>query len=141
MFKVYCTGIVHYPDGVVLVRDNDKQRWRLPERVVDETEDVLLCMRRTVLTQTGYRAVKLRLYKVQTQPRTSKLAPFIRFIFGCEIGTQPIQNPEALAACFTPNDIIRIAAKDEFNDRTLLNLVHNYHAGIAPAPNNGPLSG
>jgi ADP-ribose pyrophosphatase YjhB (NUDIX family) len=141
MFKVYCTGIVHYPDGVVLVRNSDKERWRLPERVVDESEDILMCMRRTVLVQTGYRAIKLRLYKVQTHPRTAKSAPFIRFIFGCEIGTQPIQNPEAVAGCFTPNDIIKVAAKDEFNDRTLLELVHNYHAGLRPAPHNGPLSG
>jgi hypothetical protein len=141
MFKVYCTGIVHYPDGVVLVRESDKERWRLPERIANESEDVLLCMRRTVLTQTGYRAINLRLYKVQTQARTAKHAPFIRFIFGCEIGRQQIQQPEALAASFTPDDVIKLAAKDEFNDRMLLQLVHDYHAGIAPAAAKSPLSG
>jgi hypothetical protein len=140
MFKVYCTGIVHYPDGVVLVRNDAKERWRMPERTVDDSEDILLCMRRTVLAQTGYRAIKLRLYKVQTQGRTTKNAPFIRFVFGCEIGSHPIQQPQAIAACFSPDDIVRIAAKDEFNDRTLLALVHGYHAGFAAAPAN-PLSG
>lgn len=141
MFKIFCTGIVHYPDGVVLVRSNDKERWRLPERVLDESEDVLLCMRRTVLTQTGYRAIKLRLYKIQTQARTPKHAPFIRFIFGCEIGNEPIAQPEAAAGRFTPDDLIRLAAKDQFNDRTLMQLVHNYHAGVRPAPSNSPLAG
>jgi hypothetical protein len=133
MYKVYCTGIVHYPDGVVLVRDNERQRWRLPERSVDESEDVLLCMRRTVLTQTGYRAINVRLYKIQTQARTARQAPFIRFIFGCEVGNEPLQHPGTQTQRFTPDDIIRIAAKDEFNDKMLLTLVHNYHAGVASA--------
>lgn len=131
--KIWCTGIVHYPDGVILVRESVKDKWRLPERELTDIEDILLCMRRCVLLQTGHRTAKLRFYKIQTQAKTNKKSAFIRFIFGCEVGTQPIQLPEQEAKFFTPNEIIKLAVKHDFDDPILLNLLHRYEA-MAKAP-------
>lgn len=138
--KIWCTGIVHYPDKVVLVRDNDKQSWRLPERELDETEDIILCIRRTVLTQTGYRAAKIRFYKIQTQAKTAKQGAFIRFIFGCEVAGGPIQSPDTQAQGFTPDEIIKLASQEKFNDKLLLDLVTRYRAlAVTPPAEHNPL--
>lgn len=134
--KIKCSGIVHYPDGVVLVRDKGASEWRLPERQLDETEDVLLCIRRCVLMQTGYRIQKLRFYKVHTQARTAKQGALLHFIFGCEINGEPIQTAELESAHFSPNEITTLAAKGKFNDRILLDLLHRYHA-LVPPPSHG----
>lgn len=138
--KISCVGIVHYPDGVVLVRDNNKQKWRLPERELVDTEDVLLCIRRCVLLQTGYATAKLRFYKIQTQARTPKQGAFIKFFFGCEIGEAPIQSPINDVERFTPDEVMRLAARDKFDDPTLIELLNKFRAtlGIAEEPNPFP---
>lgn len=138
--KISCIGIVHYPDGVVLVRDAPKDKWRLPQRELDETEDVVLCIRRCVLLQTGYKISRLRLYKIQTQAKTAKQGAAIRFIFGCEIGESPIQTPAAQAERFGPNDVIKLAAQDKFSDALLLDIITRYHAMAQPPRyDDGPL--
>jgi hypothetical protein len=136
--KIWVTGIVHYPDGVVLVRGSEKEKWRLPERQLDETEDIVLCIRRAVLTQTGHRTANLKFYKLHTQAKTHKTGAFLRFIFGCEVGPEPIQAPELEARHFTPDEIIRLATQDKFNDPLLLNILHRYQALIKPPERNNP---
>lgn len=138
--KISCIGIVHYPDGVVLVRDNPKAQWRLPQRMLDETEDVVLCIRRCVLTQTGYKISKLRLYKIQTQAKTPKHGASLRFIFGCEIGDTPIQTPDIEAERFGPDDVVRLAVQDKFSDVMLLNIINKYDAMAAPPRTGDPHS-
>ena len=137
--KIRCAAIVHYADGVVLVREAGAEEWRLPERELDETEDVLLCIRRCVLTQTGYRAVKVRFFKIKTQARTPKKGAMIRFIFGCEIGTNTLQDPEIEAKCFSPDEVMGLAGKNKFNDPTLLDLLHKYQAMITAPEEPDPL--
>lgn len=136
--KISCVGIVHYPDGVALIRDNAKQKWRLPERELVETEDVLVCIRRCVLLQTGYATAKLRFYKVQTQARTPKQGAFIKFIFGCEIGSMPIQAPNCEVELFSPDDIIKLADRDKFNDPLLIELLSKYRTTIGHAEHRDP---
>lgn len=129
--KILCAAIVHYADGVVLVRDKGAKKWRLPQRELEETEDILLCTRRCVLGQTGYRAVAVRFFKIKTLARTNKHGALIKFIFGCEIGNEPLRMPaEVEVARFTPDDVIRLAAQDEFDDPMLMDLIHHYQETI-----------
>lgn len=134
--KISCIGIVHYPDGVVLVRDDPKAKWRLPQRQLDESEDVVLCIRRCILTQTGYKISKLRLYKIQTLARTPKRGASLKFIFGCEIGDSPIQTPDLEAQKFGPDDVVKLAVQEKFDDVMLLDIINKYDA-MAPPPNAG----
>lgn len=137
--KIWVTGIVHYPDKVVLVRDNDKQPWRLPVREVDETEDVILSIRRCIVTQTGYRIAKLRFFKMQTQARTPKQGAFIKFIFGCEVAGEAVQTPGLQTQAFSPDEIIKLADKAQFSDNVLIELIARYHALVAPPEEHNPL--
>jgi hypothetical protein len=137
--KIWVTGIVHYPDKVVLVRDNEKQPWRLPVREVDETEDIILSIRRCVITQTGYRTAKLRFFKVQTQARTPKQGAFIKFIFGCEVSGEPVQTASLQTQAFGPDEIIKLADKQKFCDSLLIDLVARYHALVAPPEEYNPM--
>lgn len=134
--KIWVTGIVHYPDKVVLVRNNDKEPWHLPVREVDETEDIILSIRRCIITQTGYRIAKLRFFKVQTQARTPKQGAFIKFIFGCEVSGDPIQEPGLETQAFSPDEIIKLADKEKLNDSMLIELVSRYRSLEAPLPHN-----
>ena len=130
--KISCIGIVHYSDGVVLVRDDPKAQWRLPQRELDDSEDVVLCIRRCVLMQTGYKISKLRLYKIQTIPRTPKRGAALKFIFGCEIGDTPIQTPDIEAQKFGPDDVVKLAVQEKFSDVMLLDIINKYDALAAP---------
>lgn len=134
--KIWVTGIVHYPDKVVLVRNNDKEPWHLPVREVDESEDIILSIRRCIITQTGYRIAKLRFFKVQTQARTPKHGAFIKFIFGCEVKGDPIQEPGMQVQAFSPDDMIKLADKEKLNDSMLIELVSRYRSLEAPLPHN-----
>ena len=132
LMKIRCIGIVHYEDGVVLVRDKGADQWRLPERVLADTEDILLCIRRAVLQQTGFRTLMLRFYKIYTQIRTTKQGAQLNFVFGCEIGDTRLQQPEIEAQRFTPDEVMALAAKGKFDDPILLNLLHKYQALVIP---------
>lgn len=137
--KIWVTGIVHYPDKVVLVRDNSGQPWRLPVHEVDETEDIILAIRRCIVAQTGYRVAKLRFFKVQTQARTPKQGAFVKFIFGCEVAGEPIQTAGLQTQAFSSNEIIKLADREKFKDNILIELVSRYHALVAPPEEHNPM--
>lgn len=130
--KIKCTAIVHFNDGVVLVRDKDSGLWRLPERELDETQDVLTCIRRCVVAQTGYRTKTLRFFKIQSLPKTTKQGALLHFIFGSEVSQTPLQQAELDTQHFTPNEIMLLAARNKFTDPFLLNLLHMYNEMIPP---------
>lgn len=138
--KLSCAVIVHYADGVILVRDKGKRKWRLPERPITDVEDVVLCARRCTLLQTGYRANHLRLFKIQTQARTPKKAAFMRFIFGGEIAPGALQNPEVEAEAFSPTELLELAKKGDFTDLVLIELLHKYQAMAATPENPDPFA-
>ena len=139
MMKLSCAGIVHFPDGIMLVRDAGKEQWRLPEREITDLEDVVMCIRRCVLMQTGYRTAKLRFYKIQTHARSHKRGAFIRFIFGCEIGDEPLQAAQLETKRFTPDELVKLADRGLFNEPLLLDLVLKYRQTLAHVAPSSPL--
>jgi|GEM_PF-6133699 len=134
--KLWVKAIVHYTDGVLLVKDGERG-WKLPMRKITDEEDVLLCVRRCVLLQTGYRAARARLFKMQTHAKTAKKGAILGFVFGCEINTDmPLQRAEAEVGYFTPDEILKLASQKLFADQLLLELILQYKSGMQPMCNN-----
>lgn len=133
--KLWVKAIVHYPDGLLLVKDG-KGGWKLPFRIITDDEDVLLSIRRCVLLQTGYRATKVRLFKMQNRAKTNKSSAILGFIFGCEVNTSyPLMPADVETACFTPDEVLKLARQKLFSDRFLLELILNYKSGMMPTYN------
>ncbi|HSW81539.1 MAG TPA: NUDIX domain-containing protein [Candidatus Saccharimonas sp.] len=133
--KLWVKAIVHYTDGVLLVKDS-KGGWKLPMREITDEEDVLLCIRRCVLLQTGYRAAKVRLFKMATRAKSAKKGALLGFIFGCEVNADyPLQAAEVESACFTPDEVLKLAQQKLFSDQIMLELILQYKSGMMPTYN------
>ena len=131
MAHVHCSAIVHWEGGVVLVREGPQAKWRLPDRILQADEGPILCVRRCVLLETGYRARVLRLFKIVTRGDVPKQT--VRFVFGCQIEPVQLQDSKLEQATFSPDSILQLAQKDAFDDPLLIKLIYNFK-NQAPTP-------
>lgn len=131
MADVHCSAIVHWEGGVVLVRDGSQAKWRLPDRILHGDEGPVLCIRRCVLLETGYRAQVLRLFKIIARGEAPKQT--VRFVFGCQIEPVQLQDSKLQMATFTPDAILQLAHKQEFDDPLLLKLIYDFKHQV-PSP-------
>ena len=122
--SVRCSAIVHWEGGVVLVREDPKAKWRLPERELHRDEGPILCIRRCVLLETGFRAQSLRLFKIDAHGSDPKQA--VRFVFGCQIEPAQLQVPPLEVASFEAGQILKLIEKKEFEDQLLMKIAHNF---------------
>jgi ADP-ribose pyrophosphatase YjhB (NUDIX family) len=131
MAGVHCSAVVHWEGGVVLVREGPKAKWRLPDRTLQGDEGPILCVRRCVLQETGYRAQVLRLFKVVTKGDFPKQS--VRFVFGCQIEPVLLQDSKLQLGTFSPDEVLQLAQKDEFDDQLLIKLIYDFK-NHTPAP-------
>ncbi len=131
MAHVHCSAIVHWENGVVLVREGPQSKWRLPDRVLQGSEGPILCVRRCVLVETGYRAQVLRLFKIVTHGDVPKQT--VRFVFGCQIEPVQLQDSGLELATFSPDSVLQLAQKDAFEDPLLIKLIYDFKNHI-PTP-------
>jgi ADP-ribose pyrophosphatase YjhB (NUDIX family) len=132
---VRCAAIVFWQDNVLLTRNtkNKEVKWQMPERNLQDDEDILLCIRRCVLEQTGYRVDKLRLFRIIHMPSRRGKNPVIRFVFGCEIYPGQLHEPSNEIASLGPDAVLKLAAKGAFDDQLLLRILRDFKAGMPPA--------
>ena len=129
MADIQCSAIVHWHDGVVLVRESDKDKWRLPTKRLVNDEGPILCVRRCVITETGYRAQILRLFKILTN--CSGKNQSVNFVFGCKIEPAQLQEPSGQVQTFTPNDMIRLADKGLFDSPLMMQIITNFRNQVS----------
>ncbi len=124
MADIQCTAIVHWQDGVVLVRDSEKDKWRLPTKILSDEEGPILCVRRCVITQTGYRAQILRLFKILTGGKGKNKT--VNFVFGCKIEPAQLQTPACTVQTFTPNEMIKLMDRGLFESPLMMQIITNF---------------
>lgn len=133
MADIQCSAIVHWQDGVVLVRESEKAKWRLPTKTLSDDEGPILCIRRCVITETGYRAQILRLFKILTGGTAKNKS--VQFVFGCKIEPAQLQEPTCDVQTFTPNEMIKLVDRGLFENQLMMQIITNFKNQV-PTPFN-----
>lgn len=115
MIVVVCSAVIRQGDKTLFVRETKASaagKWGLPGGKLEEGENLLACLHREVLEETGYAVVSQALLRIVNKSLTHEGNTVVRFIFTCQTSSDRQTGYEHETAFLSKEEVHKLASQE-----------------------------